>query len=31
LSQFGWQGVPHSWARDGKTPVAVGGMRNSDL
>jgi len=19
LSQFGWQGVPHSWAGDGKT------------
>jgi len=30
LSQFGWQGVPHSWASDGKTPVTVGGMGTSD-
>jgi len=30
LSQFGWQGVPHSWASDGKTPVTAGGTSTSD-
>jgi len=30
LSQFGWQGVPHSWASDSETPVTVGGTGTSD-
>ena len=30
MSYFGRQRVPHSWASNGKTPVAVGGPCTSD-